>query len=132
VISLRRSDDDWLVITPVQIGADKIVDVVYEMIAPAGMHKRLGFMTDTRADTSNYVSRVYLFDFVAEQWTLLRTSTEFGGLTDLSIRIETNEAPRFIEPTTRRIRARVVYINQAGSNDPWRAWVDKVEWSFPR
>lgn len=127
---LLASDNLFLKVrvTPAIDLADDPLIVQFETVSPISAPTALAFEVESRVTVPGVARHVDLWDFSALRW--VRVNGGPAGTTDQTITVSA-PAPvgRFIEPGTRRMRARATFVEVAvDSITPWQAWYDKVAW----
>jgi hypothetical protein len=125
VISLRRSDDDWIVVMAPALPNEN-VEVVFEGSAPSGAFSRMVFALDGHTRGFNTQFQVFLYDFELADWSLQGTGV-FEKDFDFPTCVITDPA-RFLSPGTRRVRSKIVATFPSG--EARSLWVDRVRCAF--
>ncbi|MCW5936946.1 MAG: choice-of-anchor B family protein [Fimbriimonadaceae bacterium] len=81
----------------------------------------------TKVSIANLTQKVEMFDYQANDWVTLQSGP--APLSDTDLTVTAANPDRFIEPTSKTVRARVS-ISQAGpvQSNNWRMDVDKLDW----
>lgn len=129
---LWRCEDWRLVMRPwiVLSGAEFPIQLVVEGTTPNASPSQLWFVWEAHASIPNITERVELFNFQTQTWEQVNTRTATTSDQRITVQITTNPQ-RFIEPGTRRMRAKISY-KEAGIVlvYPWQARVDETYWDI--
>lgn len=95
---------------------------------------RLSFAVEsstTGSPASGVERTIELYNFDFEIWELVDRRTLTSGDSVFSIDV-TSDVGRFVEPSTRRLRARMSWFDRGTSNPGWTARLDQVAWTAVR
>lgn len=129
VISLRASDDDWVIVGPVVAGKSARVTLQFNQVAPLGTIPYFGITVDGHLNsTFNDRALVYAFNFLTNNWDLVRDAVP-GRFYDAPVYARIDSPAQYIHPVTRKVSARISFVHGNAETD-WSAWVDRATWSF--
>jgi hypothetical protein len=129
---LLRSDDRRLnvqALTPLSIGTPS-VEVVVDGTAPVGPVTALQFRVESRVTATpaqNVIATIEVFNFAQSQWVRLSEEPATNGDVMRQVTLEGNLS-QFIEPSTRRLQARVQWFDRGVAGLSWQAQVDQLGW----
>lgn len=128
--SVLASDDNYLKLRPwiVLSGAEAPIQIVFEGTSPVQTPSQLRFAIESQTNVTNVERRVFLYNFVTNQWDDMGSSPSGPGDTVLEVTVPSNPE-RYVESGTRRLRA-LVWFKPTGLVlfYPWQAWIDHIFW----
>lgn len=129
---LGESDDQRMVIQerPPFSLLDPSIRLEMSGTAPTDTIVRVGFVLETSASFNNIPQVVRLYDFTGGGWEVV--DQRFTTLPDEAIEFtELTEAARFVEPGTRRVQARLDWLNPGNTLFPgWVVRIDQFVWQI--
>ena len=130
--SLHNNDDDRLVITmarPFNL-SDPSCQIVIDGLANTENPSVLSFELDsssTGTPSAKILQRVEFFDFDSNSWVMVDerqpSFVDSGVMRGVLV-----DAVRFVQPTTRTVRARVSWFDLGIANLTWAARIDRWRW----
>ena len=130
--SLLISDDNRLVMQPTATASAMMAPIALEVsgTSPTSTAGSLRFTLESSGSSPNLSQRIYLFSYATNSWELLDTRASTTGDSTAEVVVSTN-ASRFIDPTTRAIKARMEWrTTGAIFSYPWSSRVDFVRWNI--
>ena len=106
------------------------VSVDFSGTAPSASEEHMAIVLEAHGSSATISQKLFLFDFVSNDFELVSHAPV--KIADERLRFEIwDEASRFINPSTREVRARVEYkANGPVIAYPWEARIDLVRWLF--
>jgi photosystem II stability/assembly factor-like uncharacterized protein len=126
---LIASDDSYLVAKPgglVSSNSDPI-ELIIEGTLPWQNPTALDLRVEGRVTAANVIQKVEFWNFASGIWETISTDT--ATLTDSTITSNaTGIVSRFVEPGTRRLKAKVRWKPVSPATVKWRSFVDRIVW----
>lgn len=99
-------------------------DITFESVSPWVDISRIQFNLRHRVDQAGLIQTIELYDWNASQWTA--TTVNEAPRADTTFEVKGSNPDRFVEPTTKRIKARL-RIQGPGSSQS-KTLIDEASW----
>lgn len=126
---LQSSDDQKLLVeqrAPPFLTAPSI-ELQIVSTAPANAPSSLSFVAETRSTGHPTLQRMELWDYQSGAWVRVDERRSPGSDTTHTVLV-TQNAQRFVDPTTREVKARVRYFDRGAPFPAWRGEFDLIGW----
>lgn len=130
--ALAASDDSYVQIrrnlAAEEVGYDVWLEV--EGRSVTSTPNSLAFVLEAHAQASGFRQVLELYDFSARQW--VQVDVRFAGTADQTITVQApGSQARFVDGTTRAVRARIGWTNIAADvTQAWSVWIDRTAWKI--
>ncbi len=128
--SLFSSDDNWAIVNPVSntSGSKRWATVEFTSASPSSVPIELKFKVESSLSSGAATQVIQLFNYTTQQFESL--DARAANLVDTVVEVDvTSGVSRFIEPTTKAVRARLAYT-QAGASVGWKLRIDQALWTI--